>query len=63
MQAVTDVIDENQVEVILCNRRSVAALVDNHKQNPTLKTIIYTNNLVGPDDYTRLELPTRPPEA
>jgi len=54
MTAVTDVIAENHITMILCNRRSVQQLVESHKQNPTLKTIVYTNNLVGPDDHIAL---------
>ena len=61
MSAVSDVIADNNIGVIVCNRRSVQALVDSHKQNPTLKTIVYTNDLVGPDDH--IELPKNPPRG
>ncbi|CAB9503748.1 chain acyl-CoA synthetase 7, peroxisomal [Seminavis robusta] len=59
MNAVTQVVATNHISVILCNKRSVQALVDNCKENPTLKTIVYTNNMIGPDDH--VELPNAPP--
>ena len=59
MSAVTNVISTNNIAVILCNRRSVQDLVDSHKDIPTLKTIVYSNNLVGPDDH--IDIPKAPP--
>jgi long-chain acyl-CoA synthetase len=59
MSAVTQAVATNHIAVIVCNRRSVQALVDCHKDNPTLKTIVYTNNLIGPDDH--IEVPKAPP--
>lgn len=59
MNAVSTVIQTNHIAVILCNRRSVQNLVDTHKDLPTLKTIVYTNNLIGPDDH--IDIPPAPP--
>lgn len=61
MEAVADVIADNKIAVIVCNRRSVQALVDSHQQNPTLKSIIYSDDLVGPDD--NIELPKHLPRG
>jgi len=59
MSAVSTVIESNTISVILCNRRSIQDLVDNRDKTPTLKTIVYTNNLVGPDDH--IDVPKAPP--
>lgn len=59
MSAVSHVVSTNNIAVILCNRRSIQDLIDSHKDTPTLKTIVYTNNLVGPDDH--IEIPKAPP--
>jgi len=41
---------DNIISVIVCNKIHVKALVERTKGMPTLKTIVYTNDLVAPTD-------------
>ena len=50
MEAVDDAINDNVIPVIVCNKSNVGNLVDNIKKISSLKTIVYTNDLVGPND-------------
>lgn len=61
MDAVADAVKEGVVSAILCNKRNVKALIQKLPDMPTLKTIIYTNDLVAPDDT--VELPPAPPNV
>jgi len=52
-------INENIIPVILCNKNNVGCLVSKLDEMPTLKTIVYTNDLVAIDDV--VEIPTSLP--
>lgn len=60
IDSVTDVVQDNNISVILCNKRHVTTLVENYKKNPTtLTTIVYTNDLIGPDNENEITLPSK----
>lgn len=50
MDAVVTAINDGAVKAIVCNKKSVKNLADQIKKLPSLKLIIYTNDLVGPDE-------------
>lgn len=50
MDAVISAVNDGHISVILCNRRGVKALQARVAEMPTLKTIVYTNDLVAPDE-------------
>eukprot|EP00518_Triparma_eleuthera_P004587 CAMPEP_0182457702 /NCGR_PEP_ID=MMETSP1319-20130603/3210_1 /TAXON_ID=172717 /ORGANISM="Bolidomonas pacifica, Strain RCC208" /LENGTH=760 /DNA_ID=CAMNT_0024656227 /DNA_START=42 /DNA_END=2324 /DNA_ORIENTATION=+ len=52
MDAVIDAVQECKISAILCNKTNVKTLMSRIKEMPTLKHIIYTNDLVAPDDST-----------
>jgi long-chain acyl-CoA synthetase len=54
LDAVVDAVNECSIQAIVCNKLSVKSLTDRIKQMPSLKTIIYTNDIVAPDDKTPL---------
>jgi long-chain acyl-CoA synthetase len=54
LEAVVDAINEGSISAIVCNKLHVKKLTDRIKEMPTLKTIIYTNDIVAPDDTTAL---------
>jgi len=58
VEAVIDAVKDNSSPVIVCNKKDVAGLVNKCKSMPSLKYIVYTNDLVGPDD--NIELPKAP---
>lgn len=58
--AVVEAINDGAIAAIVTNKKSVGKLVQSSSKMPTLKTIIYTNDLIEPNDQT--ELPT-PPEG
>mmetsp|Transcript_20848 Transcript_20848/g.30557 ORF Transcript_20848/g.30557 Transcript_20848/m.30557 type:complete len:716 (+) Transcript_20848:45-2192(+) len=58
MDAVVDAITDGDVTAIVCNKINVAALLSRSKDMPSLKTIIYTNDLIAPDDAA--EVPAAP---
>lgn len=58
IDSVTEAISDNSIPVIVCNKTNVKYLVDKRKQMPSLKTIVYTSDLVGPD--TKVDLPAAP---
>ena len=58
MDAVVEAIEDNIIPVILCNKKDVAKLVEKCKKTPTLKCIVYTDDLVAPDD--NIEIPPEP---
>ena len=49
MDAVIDAVQECKISAILCNKINVKILMERIKEMPTLKHIIYTNDLVAPD--------------
>eukprot|EP00980_Cylindrotheca_fusiformis_P023314 scaffold10345_cov158-Cylindrotheca_fusiformis.AAC.6 len=58
IDSVVEAIDDNIVPIMVCNKKNVKYLVENAKKMPTLKTIVYTNDLVGKDE--EVELPDAP---
>lgn len=54
LDAVIDAINEGSISAIVCNKINVKKLADAIKKMPTLKTIIYTNDTIAPDDKTVL---------
>mmetsp|Transcript_6473 Transcript_6473/g.16585 ORF Transcript_6473/g.16585 Transcript_6473/m.16585 type:complete len:725 (-) Transcript_6473:151-2325(-) len=58
MDAVVEAVVDNIIPVIVCNKKSVAALLAKSKKMPTLKVIVYTDDLVAPDE--KIDLPTPP---
>lgn len=49
MDAVVDSINEGIIQAIVCNFSNVGVLVARKKEMPTLKTIIYTSDMMAPD--------------
>ena len=58
IDAVIEAVVDNTVPVIVCNKKDVEKLVGSIDKMKTLKTIVYTNDLVGPDD--KVDLPKAP---
>lgn len=58
IDAVVDAVNDNQIPVILCNKVNVSKLLDKIGKMKSLKTIVYTNDLVPKDDKT--EIPKAP---
>jgi long-chain acyl-CoA synthetase len=58
LDAVVEAINDNLIPLIVCNKTNVANLVSKAKEMPTLKTIVYTNDLVGPD--MKIDMPAAP---
>lgn len=58
MDAVVEAIVDNLIPVVVCNKRNVSKLVEKAKQMPTLKVIVYTDDLVAPGE--KLDLPSPP---
>ena len=54
MDAVIDAVQECKISAMLCNKCNVSALVERIGEMPTLKTIIYTNDMVAMDDSTKV---------
>lgn len=52
LEAVIDAINEGSISAVVCNKINIQKLVDRIKDMPTLKTIIYTNDTIAPDDKT-----------
>jgi long-chain acyl-CoA synthetase len=61
IDALTHAINENCIPLIVCNMTDVKTIVDKIKSMPTLRVIVYTNNMVAPTD--KIDLPTTPPEG
>jgi len=58
IDAVVEAITDNAISVIVCNKANVRYLVEKSKSMPSLKAIVYTNDLVGPD--MKIDLPAPP---
>lgn len=58
IDAVVEAVNDNIIPAIVCNKKDVAKLVGMIGKMKTLKCIIYTNDLVAPDD--KIELPSAP---
>ncbi len=52
MDAVIDAVKDCKIRAILCNRTNVGHLLSQIKKMPTLKVIIYTDDMVAPKDKT-----------
>lgn len=52
MDAVIEAINDGSITAIVCNKTNVQPLVDKLDKMKSLKTIIYTNDCVAPDDKT-----------
>lgn len=50
MDAVIEAVMDNAIPVIVCNQKDLARLVEKCSKMPCLKTIVYTKDLVGPND-------------
>jgi long-chain acyl-CoA synthetase len=59
MEAVIEAINEVSITAIVCNKTNVGNLVDNIGKMKSLKTIVYTNDSVAPDDKIDLPKPPR----
>lgn len=46
------------IPVLVCNKKDVARVMAKAKEMPSLTTIVYTNDLVAPDDD--IEIPNSP---
>jgi len=55
--AVVEAVVDNKVAVIVCNKKDVKKLLTNIGKMNTLKTIVYTNDLVGPDESVEIPKP------
>jgi len=58
MDAVVSAVNDVSIKVMVCNKLSIDKIASRIKEMPCLKVIIYTDDLVPPDDAT--ELPTIP---
>lgn len=59
--AVAEAVKDNSIPVLVCNKKDVAGLVEKCRGMPSLKYIVYTNDLVAPDDTS--EIPKNPPRG
>lgn len=58
IDAVIDSINDGKIRAIVCNKKSVKVLLGKITQMPTLKCIIYTNNMIAPGE--KVDLSTAP---
>eukprot|EP00568_Trieres_chinensis_P007644 CAMPEP_0183297828 /NCGR_PEP_ID=MMETSP0160_2-20130417/5007_1 /TAXON_ID=2839 ORGANISM="Odontella Sinensis, Strain Grunow 1884" /NCGR_SAMPLE_ID=MMETSP0160_2 /ASSEMBLY_ACC=CAM_ASM_000250 /LENGTH=722 /DNA_ID=CAMNT_0025459723 /DNA_START=120 /DNA_END=2288 /DNA_ORIENTATION=- len=58
MDAVIDSVRDGVITAIVCNKRSVGGIMSKIKDMPTLKTIIYTSDLIAQDET--VDLPASP---
>jgi len=58
LDAVVGAVNECSISAIVCNKSNVEKLVDRIKDMKSLKTIVYTHDLIAPDD--KIELPVAP---
>jgi len=58
IDSVIEAVGDNIVPVIVCNKTNVKFLAENASRMPSLKAIVYTNDLIGKDDKT--EIPDAP---
>lgn len=58
MDAVLEAVVANAIPVMVCNQKDVARLVEKCKSMPTLTHIVYTTDLVGPDE--KITMPAAP---
>jgi len=58
IDAVVDSINAGNIRAIVCNKKSVAFLLGKIEGMPTLKHIIYTNDMIAPNET--IDIPTAP---
>lgn len=58
IDSVIEAINDNSIAVIVCNKTNVKYIAESVKKMPSLKVIVYTNDLVGPD--MKVDLPAPP---
>jgi long-chain acyl-CoA synthetase len=61
IDSVVEAVRDNAIAVIVCNQKDVARLAAKCASMPTLKCIVYTADLVGPDD--KITLPAAHPKG
>jgi len=61
IESVAEAVVDNSISAIVCNKTNVHYLVKNSKNMPCLKTIIYTNDLIG--ETMTVDLPTDVPSG
>jgi long-chain acyl-CoA synthetase len=61
IDAVTEAVVDNSIPVIVCNKTNVKYLAEKSKEMPCLKVIVYTSDLIAPDD--KVDLPASPPKG
>lgn len=54
IDSVIEAIVDNSIPVIVCNKTNVKYLVEKHKDMQCLKVIVYTSDLIGPNDQEDL---------
>lgn len=54
IDAVVDSINDGRIRAILCNKKSVSTLLGKITDMPTLKHIIYTHDMVAPDETVNI---------
>lgn len=54
MDAVVEAVQDNLIRVLVCNKRDVAKVAKRSAEMPTLAYIVYTNDLVAPDETIAL---------
>jgi len=57
VDAVQDSINDGKIRAILCNKKSVSMLLGKIEDMPTLKHIIYTNDMVAPGETVNMPAP------
>eukprot|EP00934_Nitzschia_sp_Nitz4_P003456 Nitzschia sp. Nitz4//scaffold474_size5614//320//2673//NITZ4_009213-RA/size5614-augustus-gene-0.2-mRNA-1//1//CDS//3329552704//3446//frame0 len=58
IDAVMEAVNDNAITLIVCNKTNVQTLCDKKSSMPTLKVIVYTDDLVGKDDKITLPTPS-----
>jgi long-chain acyl-CoA synthetase len=58
IDSVVEAINDNCIPVIVCNKTNVKYLVEKSKSMPSLRVIVYTNDLISPD--MKIDLPAPP---
>jgi long-chain acyl-CoA synthetase len=58
IDSVTEAVVDNLIPVIVCNKTNVKYLVEKSKDMPSLKTIVYTSDLIAPD--MKIDIPVAP---
>ena len=61
IDAVIDSVNDGKIRAILCNKRSVSLLLSRIKDMPTLKHIIYTNDMIAPGE--KVDMPAAPADV